>query len=182
MKIHHRLSFRTEPYTLTLHLPDNGIGRAAPSASLPSTAAPSERASEPAVGRERRDGSSIPDSPSAEQQSVVADWEPADEPDASAQYEALNGSAAVIGTEVASVVEQREWHDHGSHPRLWPGKEGTAAAAGGPAQSQGWPGCAAPGALLEQPHKLQTWFGVRALLTLAPSSYSRRILNEQVRV
>ena len=83
---------------------------------------------------------------------------------------------------MASALERRErWHDHGgSAPRLWPGGGG---AAGGPAQGggQGWAGCAPPGALLERPHKLQTWFGVRALVTLAPSSYSRRILNEQVR-
>ena len=34
--------------------------------------------------------------------------------------------------------------------------------------------------LREERHKLQTWFGVGSVLTLVPSSYTRRILNEQV--
>ena len=46
-------------------------------------------------------------------------------------------------------------------------------------QDAGWRGVQTR-ALADRPHKLQAWFGVDAFLTLIPSSYSRRILNEQV--
>jgi hypothetical protein len=46
-------------------------------------------------------------------------------------------------------------------------------------QKSGWQGVQTR-ALQDRPHKLQAWFGEDAFLTLIPSSYSRRILNEQV--
>ena len=44
---------------------------------------------------------------------------------------------------------------------------------------RGWPGTC-PGAVLNGHHKVQTWLGVSTFLSLAPASYSRRILNDQV--
>ena len=48
-----------------------------------------------------------------------------------------------------------------------------------PDKHRGWPGIC-PGAVLNGQHKVQTWLGVSTFLSLAPASYSRRILNDQV--
>ncbi len=63
----------------------------------------------------------------------------------------------------------------GSDARDAGGKQAAAVAA---LQDSGWQGVQRQ-ALQDRPHKLQAWFGVDAFLTLIPSSYSRRILNEQ---
>lgn len=44
----------------------------------------------------------------------------------------------------------------------------------------GWAGVP-KAAMQERPHKLQTWFGVDTFITMIPASYSRRVLNEQVK-
>lgn len=46
-------------------------------------------------------------------------------------------------------------------------------------QDKGWRGIY-PGSVLEGHHRVRTWMGVGTFLTLEPSSYSRRILNDQV--
>ena len=48
------------------------------------------------------------------------------------------------------------------------------------ARDDGWPGIR-PGAVLEGHHKVQTWLGLDTFLSLEPASYSRRILNDQVK-
>ena len=48
------------------------------------------------------------------------------------------------------------------------------------ARDDGWAGIR-PGAVLEGHHKVQTWLGLETFLSLEPASYSRRILNEQVK-
>lgn len=53
-----------------------------------------------------------------------------------------------------------------------------AAAAAGALASRG--GTATAGALGDQPHKLQEWFGGGPHLLLVPDSYSGRILDAQV--
>ena len=63
------------------------------------------------------------------------------------------------------------------------GLTGQGRSAKGPAatvlQGNGWQGSQYY-ALQDRAHKLQAWFGLDTFLTLIPSSYSRRILNEQV--
>ncbi|KAK9830325.1 hypothetical protein WJX72_011020 [[Myrmecia] bisecta] len=57
---------------------------------------------------------------------------------------------------------------------LWTASDSTAAA------DISWPGGSAAGwETQEGLHKLQRWFGVALFITLAPASYSRRILDEQ---
>lgn len=78
-------------------------------------------------------------------------------------------------------LAEGEQQDIGDPPRrgfTWQGR-----SAKGPAatvlQGNGWQG-AHYYALQDRAHKLQAWFGLDAFLTLIPSSYSQRILNEQV--
>ena len=81
--------------------------------------------------------------------------------------------------EAEAANEQRA----GAHP----GTSGTAVSRGeSPARSRklardrGWLGFQ-PGAVFEGQHKVQTWMGCSTFLLLEPASYSRRILNDQVR-
>ena len=69
-----------------------------------------------------------------------------------------------------------------------PGTSRTAVSRGeSPARSRklardrGWLGFQ-PGAVFEGQHKMQTWMGCTTFLLLEPASYSRRILNDQVRI
>ena len=66
--------------------------------------------------------------------------------------------------------ESREARSRGVSPVRNPKRAG----------GDGWPGIR-PGAVLEGHHKVQTWLGLGAFLSLEPASYSRRILNDQVK-
>ena len=183
-KIHHRLPFRTEPYLLTLHLGGNSGSQqgqqqqdhSVPSISLASTPAPSELA---AAERAPADDDLLPEGGDLSLPDLSS--EPLDELDGAAPAHAphagrLPGSQADLS---AHAIARSHEHLHNSDPQLWAATQRGQVAPSSGSGGAGWqgPACAC---VQERGHKLQTWFGAGAVLSLVPMSYSRRILNEQV--
>lgn len=195
VKLQHQLPFRSEAYLLTLHAPDNkktsrsppALGAAA-QGTIPHTSTevcigeghatradnPQKTQSDPCLHGQHsyhpntlseasgiRDGhaGSMESSPAADEQSMLIVDGGMHEDDEKSVAESGGSMLAPAGSNAAAR-------------RL-------SAAMAGLQDEMGWRGTQNR-ALRDRPHKLQAWFGIGYFITLIPSSYSRRILNEQV--
>lgn len=191
VKLQHQLPFRNEAYLLTLHVPvskhsnredsrQSSGSRAAPSSRLAhsrteTSIADSEAASAQFPAEKAQSDSCLS---GHDQEHAVPVIDASERADAELGELFFDTSPAQEQTEPLPEGEQQDIGDSPRRGFSWQGRSSKGPAAT-VLQDNGWQGSHYY-ALQDRAHKLQAWFGLDAFLTLIPSSYSRRILNEQV--
>ncbi|BDA43382.1 Rab3 GTPase-activating protein catalytic subunit [Coccomyxa sp. Obi] len=190
VKLQHQLPFRNEAYLLTLHVPvskqcseedsrQSSAAAAAPTSRLAhsrteTSIADSEAASAQFPAEKAQSDSCLS---GHDQEYAVPVIDASEAADAELGEVFFDTSPAQDPTAPLPEGEQQDTGDSPGRSFTWQGR-----SAKGPAatvlQDNGWQG-AHYYALQDRAHKLQAWFGLDTFLTLIPSSYSRRILNEQ---
>jgi hypothetical protein len=204
VKIQHQLPFRTEPYLLKLHGPGKHdtvraeqqqqvrMGNAGASRTADAEVATStlsrirtqacvsdSTTAVPAMQPQRSQSEPHLTGHDTRQRPVSDAVFPDDEP--AGQTALYEGTPA---TDTCSSGSRRDLRSRPDEAAL----QASVAVQGGHVRGRaqvascdqvGWAGTKKT-AMHERPHKLQTWFGIEAFITLIPCSYSRRVLNEEV--